>query len=51
MYNVIRTLDPVGITFGTKTGQLWHSSDEGGSWQLVTGNLPEIWAVEAVVRD
>jgi len=45
------TLDPVGITFGTKTGQLWHSSDEGGSWQLVTGNLPEIWAVEAVVRD
>ena len=23
------TLDPVGITFGTSTGQLWHSSDEG----------------------
>ena len=23
------TLDPVGITFGTATGQLWHSSDEG----------------------
>ena len=45
------TLDPVGITFGTKTGQLWHSADEGGSWRLVTGNLPEIWAVEAVVRD
>ena len=22
------TLDPVGITFGTETGQLWHSSDE-----------------------
>ena len=44
------TLDPVGITFGTKTGQLWHSSDEGGSWRLVTGNLPEIWAVEANVR-
>ena len=45
------TLDPVGVTFGTKTGQLWHSSDEGGSWRLVTGNLPEIWAVEAVVRE
>jgi photosystem II stability/assembly factor-like uncharacterized protein len=45
------TLDPVGITFGTKTGQLWHSSDEGETWRLVTGNLPEIWAVEAVVRD
>ena len=28
------TLDPVGVTFGTKTGQLWHSSDEGASWRL-----------------
>ena len=23
------TLDPVGVTFGTKTGQLWQSTDEG----------------------
>ena len=45
------TLDPVGVTFGTKTGQLWHSSDEGDSWRLVTADLPEIWAVEAVVLD
>jgi hypothetical protein len=45
------TLDPVGVTFGTKTGQLWHSADEGDSWRLVTANLPEIWAVEAVVRE
>jgi photosystem II stability/assembly factor-like uncharacterized protein len=45
------TLDPVGVTFGTKTGQLWHSSDEGESWRLLTANLPEIWAVEAVVRE
>ena len=39
-----------GVTFGTETGQLWHSSDEGDSWRLITDNLPEIWAVEAVVR-
>ena len=45
------TLDPVGITFGTKTGQLWHSRDGGDRWDLVTANLPEIWAVEAVVLD
>jgi photosystem II stability/assembly factor-like uncharacterized protein len=44
------TNDPVGISFGTRTGQLWHSADEGVSWRLVTGNLPEIWAVEAVDR-
>jgi photosystem II stability/assembly factor-like uncharacterized protein len=45
------TLDPVGITFGTSTGQLWHSSDEGDSWRMITDTLPEIWAVEAVVLD
>jgi photosystem II stability/assembly factor-like uncharacterized protein len=45
------TLDPVGVTFGTKTGQLWHSSDAGDHWRLITANLPEIWAVEAVARD
>ncbi|MEX1171218.1 MAG: exo-alpha-sialidase [Chloroflexota bacterium] len=45
------TLDPVGISFGTKTGQLWHSDDEGASWRLITANLPEIWGVEAVVID
>ena len=45
------TLDPVGITFGTSTGQLWHSSDEGVSWRMITDTLPEIWAVETVVLD
>lgn len=45
------TLDPVGITFGTKTGQLWHSRDEGDTWHRITADLPEIWAVEAVVLD
>ena len=43
--------NPVGVTFGTKTGQLWHSSDEGGSWRRITTDLPEIWAVESVVVD
>jgi hypothetical protein len=45
------TLDPVGVTFGTATGQLWHSSDEGVSWRMITDTLPEIWAVEAVVLE
>ena len=45
------TLDPVGVTFGTATGQLWHSSDEGASWRMITDTLPEIWAVEAVVLE
>ena len=45
------TLDPVGVSFGTETGQLWHSADEGRSWQMVTDTLPEIWSFEAVVLD
>lgn len=45
------TLEPAGITFGTSTGQLWHSSDEGDTWRMITDTLPEIWAVEAVVLD
>ncbi len=45
------TLDPVGVTFGTSTGQLWTSVDEGISWAQVTANLPPIWSVESVVLD
>ncbi len=45
------TMDPVGVTFGTETGQLWQSLDEGASWRQLTDSLPEIWAVEAVVVD
>jgi photosystem II stability/assembly factor-like uncharacterized protein len=44
-------LDPVGVFFGTSTGQLYGSRDEGRNWDLVAGNLPPIWGVEAVVLD
>jgi photosystem II stability/assembly factor-like uncharacterized protein len=42
-------LDPVGIYFGTSTGQLYGSADEGCSWSLIAENLPPIWSVEAMV--
>ena len=44
-------LDPVGVFFGTSTGQLYGSRDEGKNWDLVAANLPPIWGVEAVVLD
>jgi hypothetical protein len=44
-------LDPVGIFFGTSTGTLYGSGDEGESWSVVAANLPPIWGVEAVVLD
>jgi photosystem II stability/assembly factor-like uncharacterized protein len=44
-------LDPVGVFFGTSTGQLYGSADEGASWSLVADHLPPIWGVEAVALD
>ncbi|NMO18759.1 glycosyl hydrolase [Pyxidicoccus fallax] len=40
-------LDPVGLYFGTTSGELWGSRDEGERWACLARNLPEIYAVEA----
>jgi len=39
--------NPLGLYFGTTSGELWHSRNEGGDWQLIARHLPEIYAVEA----
>ncbi len=39
--------DPVGLYFGTTSGELWTSADEGRRWSCMARNLPEIYAVEA----
>ncbi len=41
--------DPVGVYFGTSTGQLYGSRDEGRTWSLVADNLPAIWSVDVAV--
>jgi photosystem II stability/assembly factor-like uncharacterized protein len=38
--------DPVGLYFGTTSGDLWMSRDEGESWNTIARHLPEIYAVE-----
>jgi photosystem II stability/assembly factor-like uncharacterized protein len=38
--------DPVGLYFGTTSGELWMSPDEGKHWSAVAQHLPEIYAVE-----
>jgi photosystem II stability/assembly factor-like uncharacterized protein len=40
------TSDPVGVYFGTTSGELWASRDEGRSWKCIASHLPEIYAVE-----
>ncbi|HTY03277.1 MAG TPA: glycosyl hydrolase [Rhodocyclaceae bacterium] len=39
-------LDPVGLYFGTTSGELWLSRDEGARWECIAQHLPEIYAVE-----
>jgi hypothetical protein len=39
--------DPVGLYFGTTSGELWASRDEGRRWSCIARHLPEIYAVEA----
>ena len=38
---------PVGLYFGTTSGELWTSRDEGRRWSCLARHLPEIYAVEA----
>ena len=39
-------LDPIGLYFGTTSGELWMSADEGDHWHCIACHLPEILAVE-----
>jgi photosystem II stability/assembly factor-like uncharacterized protein len=39
--------DPVGLYFGTTSGELWASRDAGRKWTCIARHLPEIYAVEA----
>jgi serine/threonine protein kinase len=41
--------DPVGIYFGTRSGQLFSSRDEGKTWQRILEGLPAIVCVRSAV--
>jgi photosystem II stability/assembly factor-like uncharacterized protein len=36
----------VGVYFGTTSGELWASRDEGRTWRCLARHLPHIYAVE-----
>jgi photosystem II stability/assembly factor-like uncharacterized protein len=38
--------DPVGLYFGTTSGEVWASKDEGSSWTCIAAHLPEIYSLE-----
>jgi photosystem II stability/assembly factor-like uncharacterized protein len=39
--------DPAGIYFGTNTGKLFGSADEGETWRAIADNLPPVFSVSA----
>ncbi|HET6719091.1 MAG TPA: glycosyl hydrolase [Rhodocyclaceae bacterium] len=39
--------DTVGVYFGTTSGEIWLSRDEGQRWECMARHLPEIYAIEA----
>jgi hypothetical protein len=43
------TNDPAGVYFGTTTGQVYASRNDGNSWQLAADNLPPVLSVDAGV--
>jgi serine/threonine protein kinase len=43
------SLDPAGIYFGTRSGELFGSTDEGKSWKMILSGLPPVVCVKAVM--
>jgi hypothetical protein len=38
--------EPVGVYFGTTSGELWGSADEGATWSVIARHLPEVYSLE-----
>ncbi|MEO8218048.1 MAG: exo-alpha-sialidase [Acidobacteriota bacterium] len=45
----VDALDPAGVYFGTRSGKLFASSDEGNQWSALLDGLPPIVSVKAAV--
>jgi hypothetical protein len=41
--------DPAGVYFGTRSGEVFASADEGGHWTTVAQHLPDVLSVRAAV--
>jgi hypothetical protein len=43
------TLEPAGVYFGTNSGWVFGSHDEGETWSPIASFLPYVWAVNSAV--
>ena len=46
---VADSLEPAGIYFGTRSGELFASIDEGKNWKMILSGLPSIVCVKSVI--
>ncbi len=44
-------LEPAGVYFGSNSGSLFASADEGDNWSLIAQHLPMVLSVETLVLD
>jgi hypothetical protein len=42
--------DPVGIYFGTTSGEVWASRDQGKRWSCIARHLPHIYSLETATK-
>ena len=42
-------LDPAGVAFGTRSGKLFASADEGETWTMLQDGLPPIVSVKTAI--
>src|SRR5207245_4177489 len=45
------SIDPAGIYFGTRSGQIFGSRDEGRNWQKILDGLPSIVCIRSAVYE
>jgi photosystem II stability/assembly factor-like uncharacterized protein len=45
----VDSLDRAGVYFGSQSGQLFASADEGETWREIASYLPQIASVDAAV--
>jgi photosystem II stability/assembly factor-like uncharacterized protein len=41
--------EPAGVYFGTRSGEVWVSRDDGDSWRRIAEHLPDVLCVRAAV--
>jgi photosystem II stability/assembly factor-like uncharacterized protein len=41
--------DPAGVYLGTRSGEVWGSSDAGANWNQLVSHLPDVLCVRAAV--